>query len=78
MFFHLIILDDVVILGEREIVSWDLKVGTCTGLMLFQNVVELGCLSLAGSSLHYILERYIFLLCGVSFSSLTFVSGTKV
>jgi hypothetical protein len=35
MFFHLIILDDVVILGEREIVSWDLKVGTCTGLMPF-------------------------------------------
>lgn len=66
-------------LGEREIVSWDLKVGTCTGFnAFFQKIIEFGYLSLAGSSLHYILERHIFLLCSVSFPSLTFVGGTKV
>lgn len=35
MFFHLIVMDGVVILGEREIVSWDLKVGTFTGFIAF-------------------------------------------
>lgn len=65
--------------GKERFVSWDLKVGIFTGFIaFFQDVIEFRCLSLAGSSLHYILERYIFLLCGVSFPSLTFVSGTKV
>ena len=63
-------------------VCWDLKVGTSTirtfNAFSIKGFFKFQCLSFAGSSLHHILEKCIFMLCSMPFSSLTFVGGAKV
>ena len=68
-------------------VCWDLKVGTSTirtfnafsiKVFFFFFNFKFQCLSFAGSSLHHILEKCVFMLCSMPFSSLTFVGGAKV